>query len=89
MPVRPEPGLMVTVLADGYLELFSERTGTRFRCGPVGTAMWIALRQHDGNLDAAADMLAELWDRKPENMRADMEVWIDELRDVGLVHNEL
>lgn len=89
MPVRPEPGLMATVMADGQLELFSEQSGSRFRCSRVGTAMWIALRQHDGNLDAAARMLATLWDRHPDHMKADMDLWVGELRDAGLMRNEV
>ncbi|MFD3748545.1 PqqD family peptide modification chaperone [Nocardia sp. NPDC058633] len=58
------------------------------RCRPVGTAMWIALRQHDGDVDAAADMLASLWGTEPENVRADLGIWVGEMRDAGLVRDE-
>lgn len=57
----------------------------RFRCGPVGTAMWIVLRRHDGDAGIAADMLAELWNTAPENARADLDIWVEEMRDAGLL----
>ncbi|ROQ88808.1 coenzyme PQQ synthesis protein D (PqqD) [Streptomyces sp. 2132.2] len=57
----------------------------RFRCGPVGTAMWILLRRHDGDADIAAGMLAELWNTAPENARADLDIWVEEMRDAGLL----
>ncbi|MFJ3175204.1 PqqD family protein [Streptomyces roseus] len=57
----------------------------RFRCGPVGTAMWILLRRHDGDAEIAAGMLAELWNTAPENARADLDIWVEEMRDAGLL----
>jgi hypothetical protein len=82
---RPGPGVTVRVLEDGCLELHAAETGTQYRCSRIGAAMWIALRQHDGRCDAAADMLAELWGTDPVNMRADIEVWIAEMCDAGLM----
>ncbi|MFE5535713.1 PqqD family protein [Streptomyces sp. NPDC056492] len=57
----------------------------RFRCGPVGTAMWLLLRRHDGDAEIAAGMLAELWNTAPENARADLDIWVEEMRDAGLL----
>ncbi|MGW1506157.1 PqqD family protein [Streptomyces mirabilis] len=88
MAIRPEPGVTAVVLENGYLELHSQHSGTRICCGPVNTAMWIAIRQHDGQLDAAADLLATLWDVDPLYMRSDLDVWVSELGDAGLVRNE-
>jgi len=51
----------------------------------VGTALWIALRQHDGDVAAAAGMLSALWCTDLANTRADLDIWIEELRDAGLV----
>ncbi|GAA2604951.1 MULTISPECIES: PqqD family protein [Streptomyces] len=90
MRVRPTPGVSVTVDADGRLDLL-DRTDTgsrRFSCGPVGTAMWIALRQHDGDADAAAGTLAAMWGTTPVNTRADLDIWVEEMRDAGLVRKE-
>lgn len=50
--------------------------------------MWLALRQHDGDVAAAARMLAGLWGTAPANTRADLDIWVDELRDAGLVRTE-
>ncbi|MET7702350.1 PqqD family peptide modification chaperone [Streptomyces sp. NPDC005485] len=90
MRVRPVPGLRIGVDADGHLDVVMPQTlpARRFRCGPVGTAMWLALRQHDGDVAAAARMLAALWDTAPANARADLDIWVEELRDAGLVRAE-
>ncbi|MFE2477607.1 PqqD family peptide modification chaperone [Streptomyces sp. NPDC059389] len=90
MRVRPVPGLNVAVDADGRLELrtASDFGPGRYWCGPVGTMMWIALRQHDGDVGAAAETLAALWETDPANARADLDIWVDEVRDAGLVRNE-
>ncbi|MFF4349407.1 PqqD family protein [Streptomyces sp. NPDC001530] len=87
MRVRPVLGVSVSVDADGCLQLVAETGGRhlRYECGPVGTSMWIALRQHDGNLDAAALVLAGLWGMAPSNVRADLDIWVEEMRDAGLL----
>ncbi|WP_415954480.1 PqqD family peptide modification chaperone [Streptomyces sp. KLOTTS4A1] len=82
------PGVSVSsVNADGCLELLVESvTGSaRYRCGPMGAAMWIALRRHDGDSGAAADILADMWNTDPVNARADLEIWVEEMRDAGLI----
>ncbi|MFJ3309401.1 PqqD family protein [Streptomyces sp. NPDC086549] len=91
MRVRPVSGLSVNVDAHGRLDVIPEPAAParRVRCGPVGTAMWLALRQCDGDVAAAARMLASLWDTEPANARADLDIWVDELRDAGLVRTEL
>jgi hypothetical protein len=40
--------------------------------------MWIALRRHDGNVDSAARLLAELWRLDPSHARADLDIWVGE-----------
>jgi hypothetical protein len=83
--VRPADGVTADIGADGFLELFSQETGKRYRCGPVAAAMWIALRQNDDRPDLAAALLAELWQLSPESVRSDMDLWLAALRNVGLV----
>ncbi|MFF6995241.1 PqqD family protein [Streptomyces sp. NPDC008313] len=85
MRVRPAPGVTATVLESGELLLFAADRGDEYTCGPVATAMWIALRRHDGDLDATADTLAGLWDSERVIIRAELEIWADELRAAGLV----
>ncbi len=88
MLVRPMPGVSVaSVDSAGRLEILAESAaGTvRYRCGPVGAAMWIALRQHEGDPGPAADLLAALWNTAPENARADLDIWVEEMRDAGLM----
>ncbi|MFE0198489.1 hypothetical protein ACFW0I_22450 [[Kitasatospora] papulosa] len=50
--------------------------------------MWIALCQHDGDRSAAADTLAQVWKKDRANMRADVDLWVDELLDAGLLRHE-
>lgn len=82
---RPVPSVDVTVLADGGLELACPGRGDRYRCGPVGAAMWIALCQNKWEAGAAARALAVVWDVDPVNMRAELDIWVGELFDAGLV----
>jgi hypothetical protein len=81
--------LSFTVDADGQMEILATTADgiARFSSGPVGTAMWIALRQHDGDMAAAAHGLAQVWGLEPVNVRADLEVWVNEMRDAGLVYD--
>ncbi|WP_329572838.1 PqqD family peptide modification chaperone [Kitasatospora sp. NBC_01266] len=89
MRVLPVPGLSVSVDMNGRLNVVTETLPSScFQWGPVGTAIWIALRQHDGDLDAAARTLAAVWETELVNTRADLEIWVEELRDAGLVRSE-
>lgn len=54
MCIRPEPSITTTPMDDGGLVLLSERSGKLYRCNATAAAMWTALRQHDGQPDAAA-----------------------------------
>jgi hypothetical protein len=73
------------VSSAGELELFSERGAHRYRCGPTGTAIWIALRRNDDDVDAAADMLAKMWGTDRSVTRSRVHEWIGELRRIGLL----
>ncbi|RZS36570.1 ABC-type multidrug transport system ATPase subunit [Herbihabitans rhizosphaerae] len=85
LTVRPAPGVRVTVLEDGGLELRVEATGARYRYDRDRTAMWIALRTRDGRLDRAAELLAENWGRDRDQVHADLVEWVLELAETGLV----
>jgi hypothetical protein len=78
----------VTITRDGMLELLDTGTGRRYRWHQVATAMWLALQQHGGRPDLAAAELAGHWEIDPTWMRADLDVWLGELQDVGLVRYE-
>lgn len=84
MRVRPEPGVTATVLESGELVLSGNGGESRI-FSPLGAAMWISLRQHEGELDAAADALAVRWNSESFIVRAELEIWVDELRAAGLV----
>lgn len=81
---EPQPLVDTELNASGCLELRSA-SGARARCNPVGTAMWLALRQNDGDVADAAGTLARMWGGDPVNLHADLELWIGELCDAGLL----
>ncbi|MFC4069622.1 hypothetical protein [Actinoplanes subglobosus] len=88
MRFRPAPAVTASVLTDGCLELIREVEVHRFRCGPAGTAMWIALGQYDGDRVTAAGKLAIMWDKDLDLVLAEMDKWISELCDASLLHPE-
>jgi hypothetical protein len=88
MLIEPETGVVPTLSRNGRLELFRPATGARFRCCPVGAAVWIALCQHQGRPEAAAEMLAEIWQVDPRRTHGDVCFWAVEFSDAGLVRIE-
>jgi hypothetical protein len=78
-------GLTQRMQASGHLELFCAETGRLVDCEPAATAMWIALNQHNGHLDRAAEMLAALWHADPQDVRDQMTAWAGTLCAIGLL----
>ncbi|MGH3625654.1 MAG: PqqD family peptide modification chaperone [Sciscionella sp.] len=70
---------------DGGLVLLSERSGKLFRCNATAAAMWAALRQYDGQLDAAAGSIAEQYRANAVRVRADLDLLVERLQRAGLV----
>ncbi|MFR9797761.1 PqqD family protein [Streptomyces sp. MS06] len=84
MHVRPTPGVTATILQSG--ELLLRPGGGETRIFPkLCAAMWIALRQHGGDIDRAAAALAAMWNSESVIICAELEIWVDELRAEGLV----
>ncbi|WP_335936420.1 hypothetical protein [Streptomyces sp. PTD5-9] len=78
-----EQGLIASVRPDGYLELFSPRTGKRHRCGPRGTTMWLALQRCDWRSELAAEEVAFRLGVDPDSIRCDIDAWISHFREAG------
>lgn len=53
MRIVAADGVTGTALADGRMKVRTAGRG-EFRCSPVGSAMWVALRVNDGFLELAA-----------------------------------
>lgn len=83
--VLVEPETVTSVREDGTMQLESSRTGSTYLCGPMGTAMWIALRQYAGHVEPAVELLAVRWNKNPCRLRADFDTFIGELEDADLV----
>lgn len=80
-------GVTCVVLVDGRLDLYAPGNDKRYRCSPVGAAMWIALRQNGGHVETAVNALADVWDTDPEKVRAAMTAWCGKLTELGLLRD--
>ena len=89
MRFRPEPNIITTPMDDGGLVLLAQRSGTLFRCNATAAAMWTALCQHDGQLDAVAGSLAERYPAHAARVRADLDLLVEALRRAGLVRADM
>ncbi|MCS0603076.1 hypothetical protein NX794_17935 [Streptomyces sp. LP11] len=83
MARRPDHELTAQVRPDGYLELFSRRTGRLHRCGPRGTTMWLALQRSDWQPELAADEIALQLGVDPASIRCDIQAWLAHFRAAG------
>ncbi|ALO91617.1 MULTISPECIES: hypothetical protein [Streptomyces] len=83
MVTRPDQELTARVRPDGYLELFSRRTGKRHRCGPRGTTMWLALQRSGWQPESAADEIALQLGVDPASIRCDIHAWLAHFREAG------
>ncbi|WP_217170929.1 PqqD family protein [Streptomyces sp. AC512_CC834] len=88
MRVLPGSDVAATVLENGEL-LLRKSGGATYTFAPPAAALWIALRQHDGDPVEAANALGDLWDAECVLIRAELEMWIDELRAAELVRVEV
>ncbi|MCX2925133.1 hypothetical protein [Streptomyces sp. NEAU-W12] len=52
---------------------------------PAATAIWMVLREYDGDLKAAAERLAHEWSSDVAAVRAAMEARVADWQNVGLV----
>ncbi|MFJ6566695.1 PqqD family protein [Streptomyces sp. NPDC091292] len=83
--VRPVPDVVSGIDTDGRLTLQCEARDETFSCGPGGTAMWIALQQHDWHVDATAHALGRIWAMDVLWVRMMLARWLEELMAAGVV----
>ncbi|WP_328764811.1 MULTISPECIES: PqqD family protein [unclassified Streptomyces] len=84
MRIVAADGVTGTALADGRMKVRTAGRG-EFRCSPVGSAMWVALRVNDGFLELAASSLADAWQTDERKVRTAMTAWADRLMAAGLL----
>ncbi|GHE74963.1 hypothetical protein EDE04_6606 [Streptomyces sp. 2132.2] len=84
MRIVAADGVTGTALADGRMKVRTAERG-EFRCSPVGSAMWVALRVNDGFLELAASSLADAWQTDEVKVRTAMHAWAERLMDAGLL----
>lgn len=85
MAIQSAPGVTLRMLPNGHLELTCRTTHRTIDCEPVAAAMWIALKQHNGDLDRAAAVLAELWETDIEDTKDDMIALAGSLCSLGML----
>lgn len=85
MAIQTAPGVTQRMLPTGHLQLTCRTTHREVECEPVAAAMWIALKQHNGDVDRASAVLAALWDTDVEDTRYDMIALAGSLCSLGLL----
>ncbi|MEU0532541.1 hypothetical protein [Amycolatopsis tolypomycina] len=85
MAIQTVPGVTQRMLPNGHLQLTCRGTNRRIDCEPVAAAMWIALKQHHGDVERASAVLAALWETDVEDTRYDMELLAGSLCSLGLL----
>ncbi|WP_326565402.1 hypothetical protein VSH64_26505 [Amycolatopsis rhabdoformis] len=85
MAIQTAPGVTQRMLPNGHLELTCRATRRHVECEPVAAAMWIALKQQNGDVDRAAAVLAALWGTDEEDTRYDIIALAGSLCSLGLL----
>jgi hypothetical protein len=85
MAIQSVPGVTQRMLPNGHLQLTCRSTSRQVDCEPVAAAMWIALKQHHGDVDRASAVLAALWETDVEDTRYDMIMLAGSLCSLGLL----
>ena len=73
MAITTAPGVTQRMLANRHIE-----------CEPVAAAMWIALKQHNGDVDQAAITLSALWETNEDDTRYDLIALAGSLCSLGM-----
>ncbi len=85
MTVTVEAGLRAMISTDGELTLVAP-CGTRSPSyAPEATAVWIALRQHGGDSDAATRALTDFWVMDVSEISRLVDACVTRWHDDGLV----
>lgn len=69
---------------EGDFVLMDMKSGKYLGLDPVASTVWKSLAEH-GDLDRAAQAVCESFDVDLERARTDIEAWVAELEDQGLV----
>ncbi|MGW2035466.1 hypothetical protein [Streptomyces spinosus] len=84
MHIVIEPGVTAGIAEDGALTLLSP-LGAPYSYAPEASAMWIALRQHGGNVRAAAAVLGSAWNADVSAVRRLLHAQVADWQRAGLV----
>ncbi|WAL67947.1 hypothetical protein ORV05_09300 [Amycolatopsis cynarae] len=85
MTIQTAPGVTQRMLPNGCLQLTCRSTRRQVECEPAAAAMWIALKQHNGDVDRASAVLAALWETDVDQIRQDMIALAGSLCSLGLL----
>ncbi|MCW8103511.1 hypothetical protein [Streptomyces tauricus] len=79
------PGIISDLSGNGQFTLQDPTSGRIYTYEPPVAAMWIAIRQYDGNVRAAAQRLAFEWNEDEMAIRAEMAQSVSDWLDAGLL----
>ncbi|MCX5355821.1 hypothetical protein [Streptomyces mirabilis] len=86
MDIVIEAGVTAGIAEDGALTLLSPH-GAAHLYAPEASAMWIALRQHGGDVRAAAAVLGSAWDVDVSAVRRLLQEQVTDWQRAGLVRS--
>ncbi|MGW6016155.1 hypothetical protein [Streptomyces sp. NPDC055210] len=79
------PGLIPDLSGSGEFTLKNPTSGQIYEYEPSVAAMWIAIRQYDGDVQAAAQRLAFEWDEDEVTIHAEIAKSVSAWLDAGLL----
>jgi hypothetical protein len=69
---------------DGEMVLLDMNSESYFGLDEVGCSIWQAMQEHKV-LQEAYDALLEIYDVEPDRLEGDLVVFVEQLRDAGLI----
>jgi hypothetical protein len=79
-------GVRAHIALSGQIELTLPAESKRVHGDAGCTAMWVSLQMCDGNVDEAAEMLAEIWEADSLSVWGAMVLWFAELEEAGILY---
>jgi len=69
---------------DGEMVLLDMNSENYFGLDEIGCVIWQALQEHQ-SLQAVYDILLEDYDVEPEHLEKDLQIFIEQLKQAGLI----
>ena len=70
---------------DGEMVLLDMNSENYFGLDEVGTSIWQAIKEHNGNMENVFAALMQMYDVEAEVLKKDLLVFLEKLKESGLV----